>query len=102
MSEKWTPFNINRYVRVKLTDSGRRAHREQHEAFIASSPDSEKARELMPYHPPTEDADGWSRWQLWVLMSELGGECHIGGGGPFETEIEFESAPSSPAARKEN
>lgn len=42
------------------------------------------------YIPPVEDSDGWSSWQLWNLMQELGPHIYIGCEIPFETTIEFE------------
>lgn len=78
-------FNINDYVRVQLTDKGRQLHRERHERLFG-----EHFAQL-PYIPPKEDADGWSRWQLWALMEELGGHCHIGmSEQPFGTLFIFE------------
>lgn len=79
-------FNINDHVRVRLTDRGRALHRQHHdELFEGSSykPD---------YRPPVEDADGWSRWQLWRLMHEFGEQLYNGAPLVFETEIEVESA----------
>lgn len=80
-------FNINNKVRVKLTDYGRLAHCQNHTAFLETIP-SEIVRESLPYRPPVEDADGWSEWQMWCLMSEFGAsisharQC-------FETTIEL-------------
>lgn len=66
------PFNINHYVRVKLTDHGR--------GLLAQ----------MQYAPPfTEDADGWSEWQLWELMRTFGPHVYMGGNLVFETVIEI-------------
>lgn len=76
-------FNVNNKVRVKLTDKGRAALRKQWETMFAGYLDK------YPYRAPTEDADGWSEWQLWGLMESLGAECTIGFDPPFETEIEF-------------
>ena len=79
-------FNINNHVRVKLTDHGRatlRAHWED----LASTFPKVKAR---GYTPPNEDADGWSRWQLWVLMETFGPIMGITMTNAFETEIEIE------------
>lgn len=65
-------FNINSYVRVKLTELGRerlRQHVDELNAFIRQH--SPKAQ-LLPYDTVEEDADGWSEWQLWSLMPPLG------------------------------
>lgn len=65
-------FNINHEVRVRLTPRGRN--------IILSTP-----HEVMP----TEDANGWSKWQLWELMRVFGSHCYNGCEVPFETEIEM-------------
>lgn len=79
-------FNINHEVRVRLTNVGRKAHRENHDNLYKFM--GEKANEFA-YLPPKEDADGWSKWQLWELMREFGRCCGNGFPVPFETEIEI-------------
>lgn len=81
--DEWVDFNANDYVRVKLTQHGRDLLKKQHEALNAVSV-------YLPYRPPTEDSDGWSRWQLHRLMNHFG--SHTGMGMPlcFETCIQFE------------
>jgi hypothetical protein len=65
-------FNINENVRVRLTESGRRILLESGRSI------------------PREDLNGWSEWQLWVLMEAFGPHLHIGVlPTPFETEIEL-------------
>lgn len=86
----WQPFNINHEVRVKLTDVGRAAHRRNHNELFWPHADK------IAYTPPVEDADGWSTWQLWELMHELGKLCRNGAKVPFETEIEFKR-PAPPS-----
>ncbi len=71
-------LNINNIVRVRLTNSGRAALKLQHSEFL-----------LGPYTPPKEDSDGWSEWQLWELMQDLGHLCRMGGELPFETTIQL-------------
>lgn len=82
-SKKRTPFNVNNYVWVRLTDHGRKILREQHEALF------ERSRNPPEWSAPKEQ-DGWSRWQLWDLMTQLGDYCYNGGQVPFETTIEVE------------
>lgn len=78
-------FNINDYVWVKLTDSGRRIHLEMHHAT------EELYRQTLPYTAPVEDAQGRSRWQLHELMSYYGSFLLPGlGDQPFATTIELE------------
>lgn len=77
-------FNINDHVRVKLTDHGREivhAHRQKLSAMLPIP---------LPATQNQEDADGWSRWQLWSLMEIFGEHIHLCGPLPFETTIEFE------------
>jgi hypothetical protein len=78
-------FNINEYVKVKLTDYGRKVHKEDHDAFW-----NEVVIKNRPaYKAPIEDENGWSKWQLWALMEAFG--CHTGLGIEpcFETTIEI-------------
>ena len=65
-------FNVNEYVKVKLTDRGKK---------ILS------AEGLDFYHKP--DKDGWSSWQLWHLMETFGKHISMSSFPPFETEIEI-------------
>jgi len=81
-------FNVNDYVRVKLTEAGRLHILQEHKALYD--------RLQLPagdYSPlPKEDEEGWSTFQLWVLMSRFGSMIEVGVWGdnlPFETEIEI-------------
>lgn len=84
MNPTFQNLNINQYVRVKLTDQGRALHRQNHDEFVAQLPKSTSLR----YTPPTEDAEGWSEWQLWHLMQEFGHHMSMGKLPPFETTIQ--------------
>lgn len=76
-----TKFNINNYVKVKLTGRGRKIHRDNFEALLREYPNAK-----LEYEPPQEDAEGWSKWQLHDLMFEFG--SHVGTNPlPFEVEI---------------
>lgn len=77
-------FNMNDIVRVKLTDYGRRLHRLQFEHLFSNYQHLKHA-----YHNPPEDANGWSKWQLWNLMSTFGKHIYMGGENVFETNIEL-------------
>lgn len=77
-------FNTNHKVRVKLTDRGRAILLQAHEELNKQWPEVFK-----DYTPQKEDAEGWSEWQLWCLMKDLGGHCVMGPEPPFETEIEL-------------
>jgi hypothetical protein len=74
-------FNINDYVRVKLTDHGRKILDDQHTEFKKVMPSAE------PIHKP--DEDGWCKFQLWELMSIFGQHLYNGCQIPFETTIEL-------------
>lgn len=70
-------ININDSVRVKLLPAG-----------IAILKKSDQGWRLTHgINKPTPD--GWSRWQLWDLMSVFGPHIHMGFEVPFETEIEI-------------
>lgn len=77
-------FNINYNVHVRLTPRGRKLLMQWHADAFKGSLDR------YPYEPPKEDADGWSRWQLWDLMQRLGEHCTMGPEPPFETTIRLE------------
>lgn len=78
-------FNVNEEVLVKLTDFGRKALEQQYlDSFSTAG-----IRPPQPYQPPREDAEGWSKWQLWVLMRDLGHLCQWGLPQPFEGTIRF-------------
>lgn len=74
-------FNINNYVRVRLTDAGRAHHRKEWEELLAGT--------KLTYTPPVEDAGGWSRWQLWNLMQVFGPMIGMGMPSPFGTVIDI-------------
>jgi DNA-binding MarR family transcriptional regulator len=87
MAVKWQSFNVNSTVRVKLTDHGRKILRRRHEQL-----ERQLNRDL-PYHSPVEDAEGWSRWQLWYLMNTFGTHLTLAtptNENPFALDIEFE------------
>jgi len=80
-------ININDEVRVKLTDKGREIHKQDHfDLYRTASTRPE-------YHPPKEDADGYSTWQLWVLMLHFGASMSLGCELPFETEVVLTKKP---------
>lgn len=83
--EKWLDFNVNYYVRVKLLPPGRRELRRQHDELKSQVPS------IGVYEEPKEDAEGWSRWQLWSLMRNLGHLCVMGCPQPFETTIQIDT-----------
>lgn len=78
-------FNMNDIVRVKLTDHGRRLHREYHDNLFANYLSARPIK----YKPIKEDNNGWSEWQLWNLMSIFGKHIYMGCKSVFETNIEL-------------
>ena len=76
-------FNLNDEIRVKLTDFGREQLRKNHNELFKGYPCPPK------YRPRGEDADGWSTWQAWEIMRELGKYLYAGCDLPFETEIDI-------------
>ena len=81
---KTTEFNINNYVRVRLTETGINTLRDNHDALNGFAHGV-----LGDFAPPKEDKGGWSRWQLWELMHQLGPSCMNGFNVPFETTIQI-------------
>lgn len=86
MAVSKTNFNINSAVFVRLTDHGRARHRANWDEFIDKYP---PLKDKLTYHPPKEDAEGWSEWQLWHLMQEFGQYTSMGQLPCFETVIKF-------------
>ena len=77
-------FNINDYVKVKLTQTGK------HELIRQAK----QLRKKVPmikheYQLPLEDENGWSKWQLHSLMEHFGNIMVVGCEPPFETGIEI-------------
>jgi hypothetical protein len=77
-------FNLNNYIRVQLTDSGRGIIRQNFADLKKSFP------KLSGPNLPNEDADGWSRWQLWNLMQTFGPHIGLGIENPFAILIQIE------------
>ena len=82
---KLLDFNINNYVRVQLTDVGRQALKAKHDELNDFANGA-----LGEWKPPEEDADGWSRWQMWELMKGVGDRCGNGFKVPIYTQIKIE------------
>lgn len=97
-----TTFNVNEYVWVKLTDYGRECHRKDHDDFVANIRRLTGDDPKMPYSPPDEDSEGWSRWQGHELMRQFGPHMGIGFGPvPFETTIRLDSKDLKPTVALE-
>ncbi len=81
-------FNINENVKVKLTDYGREELLKSSENFRKMFPQV-KLEYKLEYKLPKEDKDGYSTWQLWDLMHQLGHLCIMGCKPPFETTMKI-------------
>ena len=81
---KTIDFNINHYVRVKLSNEGLRILREQHEDLKAAFP------KLDDFVEPVVDEEGYSKFQMWSLMRTFGEAMSACKLVPFETWIQFE------------
>lgn len=95
MALVWKKCNINDYVRVALTDEGKRkvlAKVGKAYTWSGRTLQDETGRTV------EQDADilykGWREGklelQLWCLMELLGADIHIGASGPIETGIEIQ------------
>lgn len=73
-------LNVNENVWGKLTEHGREYHRKRHAERYP----------MLAYRAPDESDDGWSQWQLWVLMQAFGDAIYMGGRNPFETTIRLQ------------
>jgi hypothetical protein len=93
----WLPFNLNHYVRVRLTPVGLDILRRQHNELINRS-----SATWRDFEPPATDAEGWSQWQLWELFNHFGEHITMGRYVPFETAIEFEAVGKKPEAARVN
>jgi hypothetical protein len=78
-------FNINEYIFVQLTESGRAEHKRQHEEFRKNHPSF-----VGDYVQPKEDDMGWSKWQGWVLMNTFGAVLDLGFNPPFSPTIKID------------
>lgn len=77
-------FNVNNYVRVRLTSYGKEILRKQFDEMHEKFPSAFREFAL-----PKEDSEGWSEWQMWYLMEKFGDYIRLGGDVPFETEIDI-------------
>lgn len=76
-------FNLNRYVMVKLTPAGLNFLKFKHNELKKVFP------VLGDFTPPEIDSEGWSKFQLWVLMKNFGEIITMGRAAPFETTIKI-------------
>jgi len=79
-------FNANGYVYVRLNNIGRNNLIKKAFELRKKNPGFTDVYEL-----PNEDADGWSKWQLWSLMENFGCMMGMGGIPPFCLDIRIET-----------
>lgn len=65
-------MNINDKVLVRLTPIGHALLAANHAKLF------EGARRVPEFVPPRTRPDGWTEFQLWVLMAEFGPHCYNG------------------------
>lgn len=82
-------FNMNDYIRVRLTDEGREQYRQSVEALRSLMPPTAAA--AFPFKPRKEDANGWSEWQGWELMRTFGPWMTMAAPVPFEMTVDIPS-----------
>ncbi|MEC7118517.1 MAG: hypothetical protein VXW65_01260 [Pseudomonadota bacterium] len=79
-------FDVNQYVKVRLTKRGLEILKQQHDELYASIPSKIKR----VWSPPVVDAEGYSEFQLHHLMNIFGEQMHCENAHlPFDTEIKF-------------
>jgi len=76
-------YNINSNVYVKLTPKGHELYKKFWEEVFK---DSETKHTAPVIHT---DAEGWTEFQMWDLMSIFGPHLYNGCNVPFETNIRF-------------
>jgi len=80
LEKREVAFNINEYVKVKLTARGLKIHKSEYTRFMPSD---------WVYVKPSVDENGYSKFQMWNLMSIFGEHISMTLEPPFETEIIF-------------
>jgi hypothetical protein len=78
-------FSLNEYVLVKLNNTGIDILKENHTRLRSFYPSIGK------FTLPVTDEDGWSKWQLWVLINTFGDRVNMGVTSPFEINIKIDA-----------
>ena len=94
-------INLNDNVWVKISSTGKQILEQQHNVLeaqiLAINPDYQKRPQTLP----KEDADGWSKWQLWHLFDYFGSHISLGVNPlPFGTTIRFEPEDTKKESNK--
>ena len=77
-------FNINDDICVRLTKTGKEILRKKFEILS-----TDHGNHDLTFSLPDEDENGYSKWQLWDLMNQLGKYCYNGYDPPFEVIIKI-------------
>lgn len=85
-------FNINDFVFVRLTEAGRQWDRQRHDTIFGYL----TPKEHFVYEPPKEDAEGWSKWQMWQLMEVFGSRIHLASQPMFDGTIRLDEKDLTP------
>lgn len=82
-------FNINSHVKVKLTAEGVKILKAQYNDLLTRM--TPQARQSMgPFKEPKVDNEGYSEFQLWVLMKHFGNYMYNGNmNWPFHMDIKI-------------
>ena len=82
-------FNINNYVKVKLTEEGLKILKSQYNEMLnRMAPQARKS--MGPFKKPKTDKKGYSEFQLWELMQHFGSYMFNGNmNPPFESTIKI-------------
>ena len=82
-------FNINNYVKIKLTDEGLKILETQHNEMLKKLT-PETAKNIGPFRVPEVDQEGYSQIKLWELMHLFGNYMRNGNLNlPFENIIQI-------------
>ena len=83
--ENYLKFNINRYVLVKLKESGYQVLADEHNSYLDTIPNW-KEKSIDDFKKDA-DGDGYTKFQMWDFMSKFGGDIGMGVEQRFETTI---------------
>ena len=76
-------INLNSQVKVKLTEEGIKILENNHNCLLKQYGGGEKAKKLFGEFVPSEvDENGYSSFQLWVLMNTFGNYMYNGNMNP--------------------
>lgn len=78
-------FNVNRDIRVRLTDLGYQRLADLHNEYIGKIPKWEERDAI--YYKKKADKDGYTTFQMWTFMECYGEVTQIGYSMYYETEI---------------